>query len=124
MARVDVVAACLVRGGKVLAAQRKTGPSAGRWEFPGGKVIAGENPRVALQREIREELAAGIEVGALIGTATDHGTTIAFYRCRLRGGYTLKEHHAALWLGPEELDSVPWLPADRAVLDAVRTHLA
>jgi hypothetical protein len=59
-------------------------------------------------------VAAGLLLAAPAGGA----------RCRLRGGYTLKEHHAALWLGPEELDLVPWLPADRAVLDAVRTHLA
>jgi len=59
-----VVAAALYdRTGRVLIAQRPAGkPLAGRWEFPGGKVAAGESEHAALARELREEL--GIEVTA------------------------------------------------------------
>ena len=64
--RVLVVAALIERGGEVLVARRKEkGERAGLWEFPGGKVEAGEGERAALARELREELGVRVQVGEL-----------------------------------------------------------
>jgi 8-oxo-dGTP diphosphatase len=63
-----VVAGVLARDGKVLIGQRMEGDRhALKWEFPGGKVEAGENPKQALQRELREELGIDAEIGTEIG---------------------------------------------------------
>lgn len=62
--RIPVVAALLERDGKVLVCQRKAGARHElKWEFPGGKVEAGESPRVALARELREELGIDATIG-------------------------------------------------------------
>src|SRR5690625_1412685 len=63
---VKVVAAMIEQDGNILCMQRKSGPLAGMWEFPGGKVEEGETLEEALKREIKEELACEIEVGDLI----------------------------------------------------------
>ena len=68
MKTVRVVAAIIIRDGKVFATQRGYGQWQGWWEFPGGKIEAGECPQEALVREIREELEAEIQVGELIET--------------------------------------------------------
>ena len=59
---VDVVAAIIVRDGKVLATERGYGEFKGGWEFPGGKIEQGECPEAALIREIKEELDADISI--------------------------------------------------------------
>ena len=68
MKTVEVVAAIILNDGKVFATQRGYGGFKGWWEFPGGKIEAGECPEEALVREIREELEAEIKVGELFGT--------------------------------------------------------
>ena len=68
MKTIEVVAAIIVRGGKVFATQRGYGEWKGWWEFPGGKMEDSESPVEALKREIREELDAEIEVGELLET--------------------------------------------------------
>ena len=88
---------------------------------PGGKVEPGESPRQALVREIREELEAEIAVGDLLATVeydypAFHLHMDCFFATVAEGDLVLKEHEAARWLLPEELDSVPWLPADRSVI--------
>ena len=124
-----VVAACIVDEGRVLATERGYGHDAGFdetgwWEFPGGKVEPGEEPRQALRREILEELSATIEVGEPIATVVhDYPETrlhMTCFLCRLLSPVDLAEHLAARWLGPDELGTVDWLPADEAVLDTVR----
>lgn len=68
-----VVGAAIVRDGCVLAARRTTPPeAAGRWEFPGGKVEAGESASAALVREIAEELGCTIEVDAWLAGVVPH----------------------------------------------------
>jgi 8-oxo-dGTP diphosphatase len=120
VATVHVVAACVVRDGLVLATQRGYGAFAGRWEFPGGKVEAGELPADALRREIAEELAADVVVGPHLGTVghdyPDFHIELAAYLCTLAGGFDLREHQAARWLSPAEFDTVDWLPPDLALL--------
>ncbi len=66
MKRIEVVAAIIIKGDKVFATQRGYGEFKDWWEFPGGKIEAGECPQDALKREIKEELDAEISVGELL----------------------------------------------------------
>ena len=125
---VRVVAAVICEGGRVFATQRGYGAYKDGWEFPGGKIEAGETARQALEREIREELDADIEavemLAALEYDYPDFHLSMQCFLARLcGGGLTLKEHEAAAWLPAEELESVDWLPADREVIPRVREHL-
>ena len=123
--RIEVVAAIIRDGeGRIFATQRGYGDWKDWWEFPGGKMEAGESREQALQREIREELAAEIEVGELLRTIDyDYPVfhlTMHCFLCRLIGNVTLLEHEAARWLAPDELNSVSWLPADIELIDALK----
>ncbi|MDD2981062.1 MAG: (deoxy)nucleoside triphosphate pyrophosphohydrolase [Hespellia sp.] len=121
MKTVKVVAA-IIRGkgknaGKIFATQRGYGEFKDGWEFPGGKVEAGEKPQDALKREIREELDTEIVVGELVDTVeydypTFHLSMQCYWSEVINGRLTLLEHEAARWLGKHDLDSVAWLPAD------------
>jgi len=122
MKQIEVVAA-IIRDdeGRIFATQRGYGDYKDGWEFPGGKIEQGETPEEALKREIWEELETKIVVERLIQTVdydypAFHLTMHCFW-CHIgSGSLTLKEHEAARWLKPEELDSVDWLPADRIVV--------
>ena len=114
---IVVVGAVVVHEGLVLCARRGTGPLAGLWEFPGGKVEPGEPARQALRREIAEELGCQIEVGREILTASHRypfGTVrMTTYECSLREGTpTPSEHEELRWLAPGELRSLDWAPVD------------
>ena len=114
---IEVVAAVIFdEQGRIFATQRGYGEWKDWWEFPGGKIEAGESREQALQREIREELEAEIEVGELMKTIDydypQFHLTMHCFKCCLMGGVTLKEHEAAKWLSRFELNSVNWLPAD------------
>ena len=128
MKTVKVVAAVIRDGERVFATQRGYGDYKDFWEFPGGKLEAGETPAQALVREIREELDTLIEVGELL-TAVEydypgfHLSMDCFLARVLEGDLVLREHEAARWLGPDELDSVPWLPADRAAVARLKACL-
>ena len=121
MKQIEVVAAVIIRNNKVFATQRGYGEFKDWWEFPGGKMEAGESPVEALKREIREELDATIEVGELIQTVewdypSFHLTMHCFW-CELAcEALHLNEHEAAAWLSADNLGSVKWLPADRDIL--------
>ena len=124
MKQIKVVAAVIIRDGKVFATQRGYGEFKDWWEFPGGKIEAGESPQQALVREIREELDATIEVGELLQTVEwDYPTfhlSMRCYQCSvISGSLTLLEHEAAAWLDREYLHSVKWLPADYVILDEI-----
>ena len=122
-----VVGAAIVHDGRVLAARRSAPPAfAGGWEFPGGKVEPGETPAGALARECREELGVAVRVGDLLGTADIRpGFELHVYAATLLGGepQPLQDHDELRWLAATELDEVPWLPADRPLLAAVRGRL-
>ena len=125
MKTIEVVAAIIVRGGKVFATQRGYGEWKGWWEFPGGKMEDGESPVEALKREIREELDAEIEVGELLETVEwDYPTfhlTMHCFICTLKSeSLHLNEHEAAEWLTHENLHSVKWLPADEGIIDKIK----
>ena len=129
MKTVNVVAAVIFDGDRVFATQRGYGPYKDGWEFPGGKVEAGETPEAALKREIEEELETEIEVGEYITTIEhdypDFHLSMRCYQCRIiEGRPVLLEHEAARWLTADELDSVAWLPADVTIIEKVKDILA
>jgi 8-oxo-dGTP diphosphatase len=117
-----IVAAVIVTDGRVLACERSSPPEvAGRWEFPGGKVEPGETDAQALARECAEELGVRVEVGARIGPDVPlaHGRAVLrVFAATLVGGDVPRalEHSAMRWLAVDELDSVPWLPADKPIV--------
>ena len=119
---IEVVAAIIRRDDMVLATQRGYGEWKDWWEFPGGKIEAGETPEEALQREIHEELSTEISVDQFLCTVEwdypKFHLTMHCYLCSLIGdSLHLNEHEAARWLAPAELASVQWLPADMQVID-------
>ena len=128
MRQIEVVAAVLVRDGRVFATQRGYGEFKDKWEFPGGKMEAGEGREEALRREIREELDAEIAVGKLLCTVEyDYPAfhlTMHCYLCSVVSGtLVLKEHESARWLSADGLESVDWLPADIQVIPIIRKCL-
>ena len=125
MKKIEVVAAIIIRDGKVFATQRGYGQWQGWWEFPGGKIEAGECPQEALVREIREELEAEIQVGELIETVewdypAFHLTMHCFVCSLVSQSMHLNEHEASAWLTRETLHSVKWLPADEGLILKIR----
>ena len=123
-----MVAAVIHDGGRILATQRGYGEFKDKWEFPGGKMEAGESREEALRREIREELDTEINIGKLICTVEyDYlafHLTMHCYLCSVVSGtLVLKEHESARWLPAEALESVDWLPADLQILPIIRQNL-
>jgi len=125
---IRVVAAVIQRkhnGSKqIFATQRGYGEFEGGWEFPGGKIEAGETPQKALIREIKEELDADIIVGDLIDTIEydypDFHLSMDCFWCELESEHVvLNEHEDAKWLSKAQLDSVDWLPADVTLVDKI-----
>ena len=128
MKTYEVVAAIVVRDGKILAAQRGYGDLQGGWEFPGGKIEPGETRAEALAREMKEELDAEISIDSFFRTVEyeydDFHMTMHCYLCTIPDGHMeLLEHSAARWLGRDEVGSVDWLPADVAVVEALKGRL-
>ena len=132
MKTIKVVAAVICDNmkekNKIFATARGYGELKGGWEFPGGKIEAGETPQEALKREIMEELDTEIKVGDLVDTIeydypTFHLSMDCFWCEVVSGELVLKEAEAARWLTKEEFDSVPWLPADQTILDVIRSSM-
>ncbi|MFO7706933.1 MAG: (deoxy)nucleoside triphosphate pyrophosphohydrolase [Desulfobacterales bacterium] len=115
---IEVAAAILVDSGRVLIARRRDGARrGGLWEFPGGKLLAGETPEQCLAREIREELGVDISVGGFLGESVhaypDQTVRLLAYRSRLTGGsITLNDHAEMAWVKAGELDRYAFCPAD------------
>jgi 8-oxo-dGTP diphosphatase len=121
----SVVGAAIVRGGRVLAARRtRPAGTAGRWEFPGGKVEPAETPDAALVREISEELGCAVSVDRWLAGSVPvgggrHELTVALATL-VDGDPLPHEHDAVRWLGPDELDDVDWLDPDSPFLPELR----
>ena len=121
-----VVAAVIVRDGRVLLTRRLEGQHlAGLWEFPGGKLEGGESPEEALVRECREECGIEVEVGEIVDVTyhryPEKDVLLLFYRCALRAGevrHLQVADHA--WVAPSELDDYPLPPADERVIARIR----
>ena len=125
MKKIPVVAAVIRREGKILATQRGYGPQKDGWEFPGGKVESGEDPREALVREIRKELRVDILPEAEIGVVEHEYPNISirmqcFWAEIREGSPVLTEHENAKWISADELEQVDWLPADRKILPIIK----
>ena len=129
MKRIEVVAAIIHDAeGRIFATQRGYGEFKDGWEFPGGKMEAGETPEEALRREIWEELETRIGVERLVETVEydypQFHLTMHCFLCRVESGrLELKEHEAARWLEKDKLNEVDWLPADRAVVEKLSKAL-
>lgn len=128
MKTIKVVAAIIVDDGKVFATQRGYGEFQGGWEFPGGKVELGESLELALKREIKEELDIQINVKELIDTIEydypKFHLSMACFICSIESGnVVLKEHEAAKWVTTEQIDTLNWLPADRLLLENIKSYL-
>lgn len=132
MKTIEVVAAVICgqgnQRGKIFASQRGYGDFKGGWEFPGGKVEAGETLEEALKREIREELDTEINVGELIDTVEYdypqfHLKMHCFWCTVTLGELHLKEHEAAKWLTKDTINSVEWLPADIGIIELIKEKL-
>lgn len=128
MKTIEVVAAIIIKENQVFATQRGYGDFKGWWEFPGGKIEAGECPQEALSREIMEELEASIIVGELLETVEwDYPAfhlTMHCFICSLESeSMHLNEHADSAWLTKDTLGSVKWLPADLILLDKISALL-
>ncbi|OJF76868.1 MAG: DNA mismatch repair protein MutT [Treponema sp. CETP13] len=128
MKRIQVVAAIIIKSGKVFVAQRAHGEYKGFYELPGGKVEPGEKKEDALRREIDEELDTEIAVNNFVETVEyDYPTfhlTMDCYLCSIiSGNLTLLEHSNSKFLSAKDLNTVKWLPADKLVVDALKNLL-
>ncbi|GAA2224777.1 (deoxy)nucleoside triphosphate pyrophosphohydrolase [Herbiconiux moechotypicola] len=119
MTKLQVVAAVFIRDGNVLGCRRAPGRvAAGQWEFPGGKVEPGEDPRFALQREVAEELGIDVTVGDLLDrTPTAVGELTIDLACYGITEYSLEpiassDHDALSWFAPEDVFAVSWAKPD------------
>ncbi|MDA3822308.1 MAG: (deoxy)nucleoside triphosphate pyrophosphohydrolase [Bacteroidales bacterium] len=118
----DVTCAILIRGSKVLIAQRSEKMSHPlRWEFPGGKLKSGESPESCVKREIKEELGAEIFVELMLPSVYhDYGLNkiqLIPFICKLKTDkITLKEHKSFAWIEKHEVDNYDLLEADIEVV--------
>jgi 8-oxo-dGTP diphosphatase len=123
---VVVAAAVVIRDGCVLLTRRAEGQHlAGMWEFPGGKLEAGESPEAAVARECREECGIEVEVDDILDVTHHRYPTkdvlLLFYRCSLRAGEVQHLHVADhAWVAPSALDEYPLPPADARVVSRIR----
>ena len=124
-----IVGAAIIADGRLLACARSGPPPfAGKWEFPGGKVEDGETEVEALIRECEEELGVLVTVGGRVGedVLLGHGNAVLkVYLARLADARVPqpREHAELRWLAADELDTVPWLPADAPIVAALRPIL-
>ncbi|MDB4945590.1 MAG: hypothetical protein JWP97_5124 [Labilithrix sp.] len=134
MLTVIVAAGVVIRGDKVLLSRRKAGTHlAGLWELPGGKVEAGEDPRDALRRELREELGVETRVGDAVEVTfhryedANKAVLLLFFEAFLEAGSpepSAVDVAEVGWFGAEALRPEDFPPADVAVLEKVRARLA
>jgi len=121
---LDVVAAVIERDDRVLACRRRPGKAAaGRWEFPGGKIEAGETAEEALVREIREELGVGIRVTGHLTTDVTDGIRLVCLRARLvtDAPVASTDHDALEWVALDGLGARDWADADRPAVRLLET---
>jgi 8-oxo-dGTP diphosphatase len=133
METVLVAAAVLIEGDRVLLTQRKAGTHlAGAWEFPGGKVRPGEDPRDALRRELTEELGIDAKAGEIVDVTFHHyeearkAVLLLFFEATRAPGSAdplALDVAAFKWAGPADLDPALFPPADVVVLQKVRSRL-
>lgn len=134
MHTVIVAAGIVIEGGRVLLSRRKRGTHLeGLWEFPGGKVEPGEDPRAALARELEEELGIRTHVGEIVDVTfhryeeADKAVLLLFFEAVRAVGSpepSAVDVAEVAWFEREALDPAVFPPADVAVLAKVRARLA
>lgn len=119
---LEVTAAVIWQGEKVLICRRPTGKSRGlMWEFPGGKLEPGETAEQCILRECREELGVVLtppqSLAVVCHRYPDVAVRLHFFAARIAGGVlTRKEHSAFAWAAPAELAGYALCPADAEML--------
>jgi 8-oxo-dGTP diphosphatase len=127
---VRVACAVIEDAGKVLATQRNTTMSMPlKWEFPGGKLHAGESPEECLARELEEELGIRATIKHALPPVhhcyEDFTIELIPFVCALAGDtLVLHEHRALAWLSPHELHELDWPAADLPVIASYLALLA
>ncbi len=127
---LHVACALIEREGRILAAQRsRTMSMPLKWEFPGGKLDAGESPEACLKREIAEEMGIEVHISRALPMSThrypDFTITLYPFVCTIASGEpALNEHRAIAWLLPEELPALNWTEADAPIIEFYRQNLA
>jgi 8-oxo-dGTP diphosphatase len=130
MMHIRVTCAIIERDGLVLAAQRGASMRMPlKWEFPGGKIEPGEGTETGLHRELMEEMNLRVVVKRALPPSTHRypAFTVTLYPfvCAIRSGeVTLNEHHAVVWLKPDDLPTLDWVEADLAVVETYRQGLS
>ena len=118
-----VVAAVIRRAGSIMLCQRRPGAHNGlKWEFPGGKIEAGESPEAALVRELLEELDIRVDVGRIVDAVchryADRDVLVLFYDCEIIGGEPRAvDCNAVAWATPEAIRGYDFAGADRAFVE-------
>lgn len=113
---------------RIFATAKGYGAFRGQWEFPGGKLEPGETPKQALAREIYEELETKLRIGEKIMTIEydypDFHLSMDCFWCEVsEGKLRLLEAAEARWLTKDALYSVPWLPADSALIAEIERQM-
>lgn len=121
-AAIPVVAAVVVRDGRVLLCQRHDGEHLPLlWEFPGGKIDPGETPREALVRELDEELGVRSEVGEqvadIVHTYPEKTVWLRFFRVSIAGEPNPLVHRAIEWVSLDRLVEYPAPPPNARVIE-------
>ena len=124
MKTIRVVAAVIRDGEKIFATMRGYGDFKGLWEFPGGKIEAGEAEKDTVKRELKEELNLDVKVGGLFAKTTfeypDFVITLSVYECEMLSSFVLKEHESYRWMPPAELKAEEWAPADADMVESIK----
>ena len=122
---IHVTAAIIRSNGKILICRRGEGGSCAHlWEFPGGKIEAGETPFQCIVREIQEELSLKIKplhvVDEYAYSYPDKDIMFTFIESEIVSGELQPlVHEEICWVVPEELTNYEWCPADRRVIDGI-----
>lgn len=124
---LHVACAIIEHEGKILATQRSASMSLPlKWEFPGGKIEAGETPADCLSRELHEELGIAVTIGEALATTThnyeDFTVTLYPFICSMiEGTITLHEHKAFRWTKPQQMLELDWAAADLPIIIACQS---
>lgn len=123
---IEVTAAIIQNNGKVLICRRNENKRhGGKWEFPGGKIEAGETPETCLAREMLEEFSIRVSVDAFFAENIHNHhrgpvRLLAYYVRWISGKMRLLDHDRTAWVCPSELDTYDLLPADRPFAERLR----